>query len=204
MTTAKLVEQIQSDLQRAGRSIADAQKHYHAAELRLKKLKKQRKANGGKGSFTEYLHDNLGLNLSQQRADVLRHSEGQAMNQPLQQAIKKAGGKAALARKIGVSAQALGRWTRVPPIRVLGVEAATGIRREVLRPDIYPPKCKKAAFNEERLRFPRALTARVLSCSIATVQRMEKRGLLTVLRDSPNGAVFHPSSQVRALAGEVV
>lgn len=71
MTTAKLVEQIQSHLQMAERSIADAEKHYREVGLRLKKLKEQWKANGGKGSFAEYLRDNLGLNLSQQRADEL-------------------------------------------------------------------------------------------------------------------------------------
>ena len=76
MTTAKLVEQIQSHLEMADRSIADAEKHYRQAGLRIKKLKEQRKANGGKGSFAEYLRDN-GLNLSQQRADeLIRIAEG--------------------------------------------------------------------------------------------------------------------------------
>lgn len=61
---------------------------------------------------------------------------------------------------------------------------------------------KKATFDDvERLRYPRAMTAHVLGRSIATIQRMEKRGQLTVLRDSEKGAVFHPAGQVRALAG---
>lgn len=43
-----------------------------------------------------------------------------------------------LARKLGISPSALSRWDVVPPYRVLAVEAITGVRRERLRPDLYP------------------------------------------------------------------
>lgn len=43
-----------------------------------------------------------------------------------------------LAAKIGVSRQAVNHWKVVPPYRVLAVEAATGISRTRLRPDLYP------------------------------------------------------------------
>ena len=64
------------------------------------------------------------------------------MDEPLKCALVIAGGYRSLARKIGVSHQAVNKWTRIPPIRVLAVESATGIPREVLRPDVYPKEKK--------------------------------------------------------------
>lgn len=42
-----------------------------------------------------------------------------------------------LANLIGLTTQAVAQWTEVPPERCLSVEAATGVSRHVLRPDIY-------------------------------------------------------------------
>jgi DNA-binding transcriptional regulator YdaS (Cro superfamily) len=56
-------------------------------------------------------------------------------------AIAKVGGQAALARKLKIKPQAVHQWVeagRVPVMRVLDIEAATGVRRNALRPDIYP------------------------------------------------------------------
>lgn len=56
-------------------------------------------------------------------------------------AVDKAGGQSALARKLGIRPQAVQKWCaagRIPPTRVLAVEAATGVSRKALRPDIYP------------------------------------------------------------------
>jgi len=39
---------------------------------------------------------------------------------------------------IRLSSQAISQWKRVPAERVLLVEAATGISRHDLRPDLYP------------------------------------------------------------------
>jgi len=55
----------------------------------------------------------------------------------LDEAIRAAGGVGALARKIGISQPSVSNWGRVPAERVLAVEAATGIDRSVLRPDLY-------------------------------------------------------------------
>src|SRR6476661_298319 len=55
----------------------------------------------------------------------------------LDEAIRAAGGVGALARKIGISQPSISNWGRVPAERVLAVEAATGIDRSVLRPDLY-------------------------------------------------------------------
>ena len=55
----------------------------------------------------------------------------------LDEAIRVAGGVGALARKIGISQPSISNWGRVPAERVLAVEAATGVDRSVLRPDLY-------------------------------------------------------------------
>lgn len=57
---------------------------------------------------------------------------------PLERAKERAGGQAALAKAIGLSAQAVSQWGRVPPLRVLDVERASGVSRHELRPDLYP------------------------------------------------------------------
>jgi DNA-binding transcriptional regulator YdaS (Cro superfamily) len=62
------------------------------------------------------------------------------MDAVLRKIVKSVGGIRALSRELGVSHQAIGRWKRVPPERVMDVEAATNIPRSVIRPDIYPPE----------------------------------------------------------------
>jgi DNA-binding transcriptional regulator YdaS (Cro superfamily) len=56
----------------------------------------------------------------------------------LDRAIAAIGGPAALGRELGISSQAIAQWRRCPPLRVLGVERATGVPRHELRPDLYP------------------------------------------------------------------
>jgi TorA maturation chaperone TorD len=55
----------------------------------------------------------------------------------LDEAIRAAGGVSALARKIGVAQPSVSNWQRVPAERVVAVEAATGVARTLLRPDLY-------------------------------------------------------------------
>lgn len=55
----------------------------------------------------------------------------------LARAIDKAGGVAELARKIGIAQPSVSNWSRVPAQRVIAVEAATGVSRRELRPDLY-------------------------------------------------------------------
>jgi TorA maturation chaperone TorD len=55
----------------------------------------------------------------------------------LNRAIDAAGGVAQLARKIGIAQPSVSNWSRVPAQRVVAVEAATGVSRKQLRPDLY-------------------------------------------------------------------
>lgn len=55
----------------------------------------------------------------------------------LSEAIQAVGGVSELARRIGISQPSVSNWDKVPAERVLAVEAATGIARMRLRPDLY-------------------------------------------------------------------
>ena len=67
----------------------------------------------------------------------------------LDEAIRVAGGVGALARKIGISQPSVSNWSRIPAERVLAVEAATGLDRSVLRPDLYNERHPNAGDVEE-------------------------------------------------------
>lgn len=55
---------------------------------------------------------------------------------PLQRAIEVCGSPAELARRVGVTAQAVSQWRQIPARRVRKVSEVTGIPREQLRPDL--------------------------------------------------------------------
>jgi TorA maturation chaperone TorD len=55
------------------------------------------------------------------------------------EAIRTAGGVSELARRIGISQPSVSNWERIPADRVGAVEAATGIDRAALRPDLFAP-----------------------------------------------------------------
>lgn len=52
-------------------------------------------------------------------------------------ALAAAGSINALARTLGIDPAAVSRWHRIPAARVIQVERVTGVRREILRPDLY-------------------------------------------------------------------
>lgn len=67
---------------------------------------------------------------------------------PIWQAIRAVGGQSALAREVGCTPQAVQKWcarNTIPSQRVLAVEQASGISREILRPDLYQPRNAAAA-----------------------------------------------------------
>lgn len=68
---------------------------------------------------------------------------------PIQRAAQYAGGQSALARKLGLTPQAVQKWCqkgRVPSEMVLHVESAVEARvtRYELRPDLYPSTVRVA------------------------------------------------------------
>ncbi|HEV3371954.1 MAG TPA: molecular chaperone TorD family protein [Xanthobacteraceae bacterium] len=67
----------------------------------------------------------------------------------LDEAIRAVGGVRALARKIGISQPAISNWPRVPAERVLSVEAASGIDRAILRPDLFAQPAATAGGADE-------------------------------------------------------
>ncbi len=79
------------------------------------------------------------INLGCQQANMV---DGHTSFEALQLAVEKAGSQAALARIAEVSTTAVWKWVqsskRVPAEFVLKIEAATGVSRHDLRPDIYP------------------------------------------------------------------
>jgi len=54
-------------------------------------------------------------------------------------AVRKAGGGAALAERLGITKSAVSQWERVPAEHVLAVEQHSGVSRHVLRPDVFGP-----------------------------------------------------------------
>jgi DNA-binding transcriptional regulator YdaS (Cro superfamily) len=59
------------------------------------------------------------------------------MDAGLKIAIERAGSQRKLARLLGITQQALAKWTSVPAHQIIAVERATGVPREQLRPDLY-------------------------------------------------------------------
>lgn len=66
------------------------------------------------------------------------------MKHPLTKAFERIN-KRQLALRLGISAQAVCQWRSIPVRRVLDVERVTGVPREELRPDVYPPSENRGA-----------------------------------------------------------
>lgn len=60
----------------------------------------------------------------------------------LDAAVRAAGNRTKLARLLGIKAPSIYRWAGgvIPAHWVIAIEATTGVPRETLRPDLYPPR----------------------------------------------------------------
>jgi TorA maturation chaperone TorD len=84
----------------------------------------------------------------------------------LDEAIRAVGGVSELARRIGISQPSVSNWNRVPAERVAAVEAATGIERAVLRPDLFGSRTATAIDTTDNARAAEyALLATLLAQS---------------------------------------
>jgi TorA maturation chaperone TorD len=102
----------------------------------------------------------------------------------LERAISAAGGVAQLARKIGIAQPSVSNWNSVPAQRVIAVEAATGVSRKVLRPDLF----------SERTESDRAVDP-------TDAARAQEYALLaTLLSSAPSQALLE---QIARLGGDV-
>ncbi|WP_408736782.1 Cro/CI family transcriptional regulator [Acetobacter thailandicus] len=61
----------------------------------------------------------------------------------IQAIIKEIGGPSHVARLLGISHSTVLRWKRIPDNRIIAFEAATGVPRELLRPDLFIRKSVK-------------------------------------------------------------
>ena len=105
-------------------------------------------------------------------------NEAGPSNEGLQQAIRAAGGVTELARRIGISQPSISNWSRVPAERVLAVEAATGVGRAVLRPDLYAEDCGALDETESARAREYALLAHLLTQApdAATLAKLTRLG----------------------------
>jgi len=103
----------------------------------------------------------------------------------LDEAIRAAGGVGALARKIGISQPSVSNWARIPAERVLAVEAATGVDRSVLRPDLYSERHPNSGDLEE-VEAARAQEYALLSALLARAPDQDLLDRLAVLRGDPS------------------
>jgi TorA maturation chaperone TorD len=102
----------------------------------------------------------------------------------LDEAIRAAGGVGALARRIGISQPSVSNWARIPAERVLAVEAATGVDRSVLRPDLYSERHPNAGDIEE-VDAARAQEYTLLAALLAQAPDQALLDRLATLRGDP-------------------
>ncbi|MGV3511875.1 MAG: transcriptional regulator [Novosphingobium sp.] len=80
---------------------------------------------------------------------MIDHAALTAPQDALQAAIAKAGSQVELARICGITQPSVSLWIKrgkeLPAEYVLKVEAATGVSRHLLRPDIYPVEAPQAS-----------------------------------------------------------
>jgi TorA maturation chaperone TorD len=104
------------------------------------------------------------------------------MREPgLSEAIRAAGGVSELARQIGISQPSVSNWIRIPAERVVSIEAATGVDRAVLRPDLYGGKKMAGDIDE-----------------VDAARAQEYALLAALLTRAPDAALLSGLSELRA------
>ncbi len=102
----------------------------------------------------------------------------------LHEAIRAVGGVSELARRVGISQPSVSNWERVPAERVLSVEAATGVDRAILRPDLF---CEHSmAGSVDEVDYARAQEYALLSALLARAPDAALLDRLAQLRGDPS------------------
>src|SRR5215831_2247167 len=96
-------------------------------------------------------------------------------------AVEAAGGVVQLARKIGIAQPSVSNWNRVPAERVIAVEAATGVSRKLLRPDLYSELATEAHAVDP----------------VDAARAQEYALLATLLSSAPSGALLEQIARLR-------
>jgi TorA maturation chaperone TorD len=115
----------------------------------------------------------------------------------LELAIDAAGGMRALSRALGISQPAISAWKRVPSERVVSVEAATGVPRARLRPDLYGEEAAPSRQIDPEDEA-RAEEYALLGALIWRAPTAETLGLLSRLRGDASelGAAHHLIAEI--------
>lgn len=122
-------------------------------------------------------------------------------DQGLEAAIRAAGGIGALARAVGISQPSVSNWQQIPATRVLAIEAATGVPRGVLRPDLYPRDNERPSADGE-IDLVRAQEYMLLAVLLGRAPDRDLLGRLARLRGdaSPLGAAHMALADAAAAA----
>jgi TorA maturation chaperone TorD len=125
----------------------------------------------------------------------------------LDRAIDAAGGAAQLARKIGISQPSVSNWSKVPAQRVIAVEAATGVPRAELRPDLYGERMVSQDGGVDPIDVARAQEYALLSALLAAAPSKKLLDRLAGLSgDGTSLGQAHAAlaeAAMHAIAGEV-
>lgn len=68
----------------------------------------------------------------------------------LKHLIETLGGPGKVAAALKITSPAVSQWKKVPILRVLDFERLSGVPRETLRPDLYPPPVLRPALEGAR------------------------------------------------------
>ena len=121
----------------------------------------------------------------------------------IREAIRAAGGVGALARKLGIAQPSVSNWSRVPAERVSAVEAATGVSRTVLRPDLYgtQPDGTSSQDEIEDVEIARARHYGLLALVLARAPDADLLGRLATVRGDASPLGLAHAALAEAAAG---
>lgn len=125
----------------------------------------------------------------------------------IDEAIRAAGGVGALARKVGIAQPSVSKWNRIPAERVISIEAATGVHRAVLRPDLYGLQgagAPAAGAEIDEIEVARAREYALLAVLLARAPSADLLTRLATLRGDPTPLGIAHAALAEAAAGASV